>query len=79
VETGNRACFPPSLPEHRCHHPDQSGSGMYAYGGLQTADEVGPGEEASAWCPVEGAETEISGESKSESYKHWHDALDGLR
>jgi hypothetical protein len=52
---------------------------MYAYGGLQTAGEVGPGEGASAWCPVEGAETEISGGSKSASYKHWHDALDALR
>jgi hypothetical protein len=45
---------------------------------VQTAGEVGPGVEASAWCPVGGAETEISGESKSASGEHWHHTLNVL-
>jgi hypothetical protein len=65
VGTGNTAYFQPKPLEHRCHHQDRSGSGMFVCADWQTGCEIDLGLEVSTLCPIEGAETAISDENKS--------------
>ena len=65
VGTGNTAYFLPKPLEHRCHHQDRSGSGMFVHADWQTACGIDLGLEVSTLCPIEGAETVISDENKS--------------